>query len=43
MEIFVESYLAKTSSKIEATEAKKLSFSIFDNPALISERAGHRL
>ena len=34
---FVESYLAKTSSKIEATEAKKLSFSIFDNPAIISE------
>ena len=35
---FVESYLAKGfESKIEATEAKKLSFSIFDNPALISE------
>ena len=34
---FVESYLAKTSSKVEATEAKKLSFSIFDNPAITSE------
>ena len=33
---FFESYLAKTSSRIEATEAKKLSFSIFDDPAVTS-------
>ena len=35
--VFVESYLAKTSSSVEATEAKKLSFSIFDKLANTSE------
>ena len=34
---FVESYLARTSSIFEATEAKKLSFSIFDIPSVTSE------
>ena len=33
---FVESYLAKTSSIFEATEAKKLSFSIFDITSFIA-------
>ena len=37
---FVESYLAKTSSIFEATEAKKLSFSIFDIPSVTSEELG---